>query len=127
MDGSVLDAARLNADQIATYLPTIESSPMSADELATTQAQLTAADPSAVTDEQLLNPPEAVKPTSKLASFAAGVAKTSINPRDALTLFGLKHKRQYLCTFYGYCTDPSGPLFCYINSCDCNGVFCQQG
>lgn len=124
--GTVVDAARLSKSQIATYLMAIADSPITAEELAYTQSQLESVDSSMVAEVELINPPVAIKPMDKLASFVAAMAATSVNLRGVEALFYGKEKRQYqLCTYYGYCNFKGGAEACAAQGCYCNGVFCQ--
>jgi hypothetical protein len=111
--GTVLDAARLSKAQINIWLAAIkEHSVADFDKMQQLYANV---DGLIVPDSQLMSPPEAVKPTEKLATFLATRA-TSKRAESGL------EERQYVCSAHIYCL--SNPGVCPPINCICNGVIC---
>jgi len=112
-DGTVVDAARLTADQIQTWVDA--RAPHLSEDDATKERQLyTGVDGQNVPEAQLLAPPEELQPKAQLESFT----KDAISARDVGPLL---EKRQVNCPTF-YCMQNSG--VCTVYGCSCNGIIC---
>jgi hypothetical protein len=116
-DGAVVDAARLTPEQIQTWIdaraPLLDTTAAEKE-----RATYASANSQNVPDEQLLNPPDSVKPLAQLAKLAV-----TPNPMKAF-------KRQVLpsgpCPIMSYCVDNF--LVCPAEqNCFCNSVICVSG
>ena len=120
VNGTVISAARLTADEITIYVDA-RAPALSATDAETERAIFSTVDSSAVPDDELLNPPAAVQPTELLASV-----KSYVSPREVGPLEEAAKKRQvtYFCEYFGYCV--GNPAACFVGiGCRCNGVFCS--
>ncbi|OIW34635.1 hypothetical protein CONLIGDRAFT_688530 [Coniochaeta ligniaria NRRL 30616] len=111
--GTVLDAARLSKAQINIWLAAIKEHSVA--DFEKMQQLYANVDALTVPDYQLMSPPEDVKPTEKLATFAAARA-TSKRAESGL------EGRQLVCQAHLYCL--SNAAVCAPIYCVCNGVIC---
>ena len=112
-DGTVIDAARLTAEQIQTWVDA-RAPHLSEDDAAKERQLYTGVDGQSVPEAQLLAPPEELQPKAQLESFT----KDAISARDVGPLL---EKRQVNCPTF-YCMQNSG--VCTVYGCSCNGIIC---
>ncbi len=120
-NGTVVDAARLSKAQINTWLALAEGH-LSDTQFAEKQALFDDVDGMTVPEDQLIEPPELVKPTDLLAAYAAS---QQISHRDDGPLID-RRLAQVNCLATGlYCL--GAPQRCKIPGCVCNSVICVTG
>lgn len=116
-NGTVIDAARLTAAQIQTWIDA-RAPHLSEAEAAKERETLAGIDSQSVSDAQLLAPAEDHKPKALLESFAAEVG---ISARDEGPLVA-KRQGGFDCPSF-YCVQNAAVCSVYPN-CWCNGVLC---
>ena len=112
-DGTIIDAARLTAEQVEIWLDA-RAPHLSGADVAKERQLYTGVDGQNVPDDQLLAPAEVLQPKAQLEAFA----QDSKSARDVGPLI---EKRQGFCPSF-YCGSNYGT--CTIYGCYCNSVIC---
>lgn len=112
-DGSVVDAARLTPEQLQHWLD-VRAPLLSASDAENERTTYATANPQDVPEEQLLHPPDEIKPHAQIESMAEFVISPNPNPLQVT-------KRQVACPPM-YCVYRSG--VCQIYGCRCNSAVC---